>query len=64
MVDGKNFGQALGQGAIYGAIRFGSGALIGGIVGGIDAVRDGREFWNGARMIDEQSLTSQNLPLV
>jgi hypothetical protein len=64
LVDGKNIGQALGQGGIYGAIGMGSGGMIGGLVGGISAVRDGREFWNGARMIDEQSLANQNLPLV
>jgi hypothetical protein len=64
LLQGGSFGHALGQGGIYGAIGLGSGALIGGVVGGISAVRDGREFWNGARMIDEQSLANQNLPLV
>ena len=64
LLKGGSFGHALGQGGIYGAIGLGFGALIGGVVGGISALRDGREFLNGARMIDEQSLSNQNLPLV
>ncbi|MDR3244941.1 MAG: RHS repeat-associated core domain-containing protein [Prevotellaceae bacterium] len=64
LVEKQSFSKALGQGGIYGLIGGGSGALLGGITGGISAVRDGREFWDGARMIDEQTLANQNLPLI
>ncbi len=48
LLQGGSFGHALGQGGIYGAIGLGSGTLIGGITGGISAVRDGRQFWDGS----------------
>ncbi|MDR2954385.1 MAG: hypothetical protein LBV43_04825 [Prevotella sp.] len=63
LVDGKNFGQALGQGGTYGLIGMGSGALIGGLWDGISAVRDGRRFWDGAT-VQETILAEQNIPLV
>jgi hypothetical protein len=53
LIDGKNLGQALGQGGIYGAIGMGSGALIGGLVGGINAARNGRTFWRGGTIAKE-----------
>jgi len=64
LLEGKNIGQALGQGGIYGAIGLGSGGLVGGLIGGISAAIDGRNFWDGAKMITEQPLANQNLPLV
>lgn len=64
LLDGQNFGQALGKGGINGTIGMSTSALVSGIFGGLDAVTNGREFWNGAKMIDEQSLANQNLLLV
>ena len=47
-MDGQNFGQAFWGGTKVGLIGGISGATIGGFWGGIDAVMDGRNFWNGA----------------
>ncbi|NMA74415.1 MAG: hypothetical protein GX963_09705 [Bacteroidales bacterium] len=47
LLQGGSFGHALGQGGIYGVIGLGSGALVGGLAGGIDAIRDSRNFWSG-----------------
>ena len=63
LLDGKNFGQALGQGGIYGLIGGASGAVIGGLWGGIDAVIDGRRFWDGAT-VQRTVLAEQNIPIV
>jgi hypothetical protein len=64
LLDRQNFGDALWSGTKTGFTSGLSGAAIGGITSGINAVRDGRGFWNGARMIDEQNLANQNLPLI
>jgi hypothetical protein len=56
LLDGKNFGQALGQGGIYGLIGGVSGVAIGGLWSGIDAVRDGRNFWHGGRLTTDVSM--------
>ena len=48
LLSGQNFGQALWSGTKDGLIGGLSGAAIGGLWGGIDAVRDGRRFWDGA----------------
>ena len=47
LLGGKNFRQSLGQGALYGLGGLASGATIGGIVSGISAAWDGRNFFNG-----------------
>ena len=64
LIEGKNFGQALGQGGLYGAIGMGSGALIGGLWGGIDAAIDGRDFWDGSRVINNEVLSNASIPSV
>jgi hypothetical protein len=46
-VSGGSFKEGIvagGKGALLGGI---SGAAIGGVAGGIDAARDGRDFWSG-----------------
>jgi hypothetical protein len=65
LLQGGSFGHALGQGGIYGAIGLGSGALIGGIAGGISAARDGRDFWGGKtwETVTDYSLPNGNLPI-
>ena len=63
LIDGKKFGQALGQGGIYGLIGMGPGALVGGLWGGFDAVGGGREFWDGAT-VQKTILVEQNIPTV
>jgi len=47
LLQGGSFGHASGQGGIYGVVGLGSGALVGGLAGGVDAIRDSRSFWSG-----------------
>jgi RHS repeat-associated protein len=63
LIDGKNVGQALGQGGIYGLVGGGSGALLGGITSGIDAVRNDRRFWDGAT-VTRRVIVEQDIPIV
>ncbi len=46
LIQGQNFGDAIWSGTKTGLIAGASGALLGGVVGGIDAIKDGRNFWN------------------
>lgn len=46
-MQGEDFTEGLGTGVFGGLVGMGSGALLGGICGGIDAWRNGREFWSG-----------------
>ena len=59
IIQEKKFGEALWQGTYTGLIAGASGALLGGISGGIDAVKDGRDFWHGGKAIEDISM---NLP--
>jgi len=63
LMRGQNFGQALGSGLKDGLIGGVTGGLIGGVAGGIDAVRDGRRFFDGAT-VQTEILVDQNIPLV
>ena len=56
LMQGNSFGHALGQGGKYGLIGGISGAAIGGLAGGIDAVRDRRDFWHGGRLTTDVSM--------
>jgi RHS repeat-associated protein len=47
-VEGANFGQGIVSGLKAGGIVSVTGGLIGGTVAGIDAVRNGANFWNGS----------------
>jgi len=47
-VGGANFGQGIVSGLKAGGIGAVTGGLIGGTVAGIDAVRNGANFWNGS----------------
>ena len=46
-MQGESFMEGLGTGTLGGLVGMGSGALLGGIFGGIDAWRHGRKFWSG-----------------
>ncbi len=48
LIQGKSFDQAIGYGLEAGGWGALSGGLIGGVAGGIDAVRDGRNFLDGS----------------
>lgn len=48
LLAGNGFGQSLQNGLAEGVIGLGTGGLIGGICGGIEAVRDGRDFFSGS----------------
>ena len=63
LMGGQNFGEALGSGLKDGLIGGVSGGLIGGIVGGIDAAIDGRRFFDGATVRDNE-LVNQNIPII
>jgi RHS repeat-associated protein len=63
LVNGQSFGKALAQGGLYSLMAGASGAIIGGVWGGIDAVRDGRRFWDGA-IVTKETLVNQNIPVV
>jgi len=60
---GQSIGKALGNGLGEGFIGGISGGLIGGIFGGLDAVHDGRRFFDGSS-VEETILTDQNIPLI
>lgn len=64
LLEGKSLGKSLFTGALYGGIGAVSGGVLGGALSGINAIRDGREFWNGARMTNEEILANQSLPYV
>ena len=65
LLDGQNFGQALWSGTKYGFWGGLSGAAMGGLWSGFDAVRDGRDFWGGKpwETTADYSLPNGNLPL-
>lgn len=65
LLDGQNFGQALWSGTKGGLIGGASGALLGGLWSGIDAARDGRDFWGGKpwQTVTDYSLPNGNLPI-
>jgi hypothetical protein len=63
LLGGQNFGQALWSGTKDGIIGGLSGAVLGGLAGGIDAVREGRRFWDGAT-VEKTTLAQQNIPIV
>jgi len=63
LLGGQNFGQAMGSGLRDGLIGGATGGLIGGVAGGIDAVRDGRRFFDGAT-VQDNILIDQNLPFI
>ncbi|HNR21280.1 MAG TPA: RHS repeat-associated core domain-containing protein [Bacteroidia bacterium] len=47
LLNGNSFGESL-QGGINGAAIGGlTGAVVGGVTGGIDAARQGKDFWSG-----------------
>jgi hypothetical protein len=48
LMGGQNFSEALWSGTKSGLIAGGTGAVLGGLVGGLDAVSNGREFWSGS----------------
>ena len=62
LLNGDKFSKALGMGAIGLGIGAAAGSLAGGLGNGIMASRDGREFWNGARLIKEEVIADRNLP--
>ncbi len=64
LLQNQNFGQALWSGVQAGLVSGFSGALIGGIWGGFKATSDGREFLDGAKEIDEETLVDLKLPKV
>lgn len=64
VLNGKSFSESLKQGAVGGGIGLVSGALFTGVIDGINALKDGRKFWNGARLIEENTLANKNLPPV
>jgi len=64
LLQGQNFGQALWNGTKTGLIAGASGFAIGGIWGGISAVRDGRDFLEGSKVINKQVLADAKLPAV
>lgn len=64
LLDGQNIGKALGNGVRDGLVGSLTGGVIGGVAGGIDAVRDGRRFWDGATVVKQTAVppyTLQNL---
>jgi hypothetical protein len=63
LIGGQNFGNALWSGTKTGFIGGLSGAAIGGITSGISAVRDGRRFWDGAK-VNDYRLRDHNIPYV
>ena len=63
LVDGGSIGNAFKSGGIDAFLGGLSGTVVGGVVGGIDAVRDGRRFWDGAT-VTRTTLVDQNVPIV
>ena len=63
LLGGDNFGKALGQGGLFGLYGGLSGAAAGGLFSGINAMRDGRRFWDGATVNDFR-LRDHNIPFV
>ena len=63
LIGGSNIGDALGQGLREGAIGGLGGGLIGGVLGGINAVKDGRRFFDGA-LVHEKVLIDNQIPYV
>jgi RHS repeat-associated protein len=53
LLGGQDFGQSLWSGTKSGLIGGGSGALLGGFGSGIDAVKHGRDFWDGINYKNE-----------
>ncbi|MDR0575026.1 MAG: hypothetical protein LBG96_13560, partial [Tannerella sp.] len=64
-LQGNSFGTGLWNGTKGGLIGGASGALIGGLWSGLDAVRDGRDFWGGKpwKTTIDYSLPNGNLPI-
>ncbi len=58
---GGTFGEAMSAGGMGALMGVASGAVLGGVSGGISAVRQGRNFWNGAMPMAN---TSVQLPKV
>ena len=63
LVDGGSIGNAFKSGGIDAFLGGLSGTVVGGVVGGIDAVRDGHRFWDGAT-VTRTTLVDQNVPIV
>ena len=63
LMGGQNFSGALWSGTKSGLIGGVSGGLIGGVAGGVDAVRDGRRFFDGAT-VQDQVLIDRQIPFV
>lgn len=59
----QNFGQSLLSGVKDGFIGGFTGGFVGGIAGGINAVSDGRRFFDGSAVQDKM-LVDQNIPIV
>ena len=64
LIDDNNFGIALRQGALYGIGGAISGALIGGVLSGADAVIHHRNFWNGSKVTNTDVLADAKLPRI
>ena len=60
---GAGFGQGLLSGLKGGGWGAVSGGLIGGVAGGISAVKEGRRFFDGAK-VNDQILIDRNIPFV
>lgn len=64
LIQGKGLGASLGQGGVYGLIGGVSGAVLGGLYSGIDAAIDGRNFWDGSRVLDTTPIASVDVTQV
>lgn len=63
LIGGQSFGHALGIGFRDGLIGGLTEGLMSGIGYGLDAVKDGRRFFDGAK-VDTEVLIDQNIPIV
>ena len=63
LLEGQSLGYSLLKGVKDGLIGGAIGALFGGIMGGLDAVADGRRFFDGA-ITQKKVLTDHQLPYV
>ena len=63
LLDGKNFGQALWNGTTTGFWGGVAGGVLGGLAGGIDAMRDGRRFFDGST-VNDYRLRDHNIQFI
>ena len=61
LMQGESFGNSFGKGLEGGVIGMFSGAALGGLTSGFNALRNGRTFWDGAPF-EETTIFDQNLP--